>query len=146
MVGGPDSAAAGPGRGDLRASHADREQVIATLKTAFMQGRLTSGELGERAGQVYAARTYAELAEVTADLPAGIAARLPAVRDVRLAVGLILAAVSVLAAIVALQPDNALAFLAAIAAAATILVVPGVTVGLLIDVLHQRRSDRRRSR
>ena len=34
-----------------------------------MQGRLTEEELGERAGQVYASRTYAELAEVTADIP-----------------------------------------------------------------------------
>ena len=70
---GPDSetaAAQGRGRGDLRASHADRERVIGTLKAAFVQGRLTEDELGERAGQVYASRTYAELAEVTADIPA----------------------------------------------------------------------------
>jgi hypothetical protein len=44
--------------------------VIGTLKAAFVQGRLTGEELGERAGQVYASRTYAELAEVTADIPA----------------------------------------------------------------------------
>jgi hypothetical protein len=55
--------------GDLRASHDDREQVIGTLKTAFVQGRLTEEELGVRASQVYAARTYAELAGITADLP-----------------------------------------------------------------------------
>jgi len=55
--------------GDLRASHDDREQVVGTLKTAFVQGRLTEEELGVRAGQVYAARTYAELAGITADLP-----------------------------------------------------------------------------
>jgi len=55
--------------GDLRASHDDREQVIGTLKTAFVQGRLTEEELGGRAGQVYAARTYAELAGITADIP-----------------------------------------------------------------------------
>jgi hypothetical protein len=56
-------------RGHLRASHGDRDRVIATLKDAFVHGRLTSAELGERAGQVYASRTYAELAEVTADIP-----------------------------------------------------------------------------
>jgi len=55
--------------GDLRVSHDDREQVIGTLKTAFVQGRLTEEELGGRAGQVYAARTYAELAGITADIP-----------------------------------------------------------------------------
>jgi Domain of unknown function (DUF1707) len=53
----------------LRASHADREQVIEVLKNAFMQGRLTGEELGARTGQVLAARTYAELDVVTADIP-----------------------------------------------------------------------------
>jgi hypothetical protein len=66
-----DEIAAAEGRGDghLRASHADREQVIGTLKAAFVQGRLTEDELDARVGQVYASRTYAELAEVTADIP-----------------------------------------------------------------------------
>jgi Domain of unknown function (DUF1707) len=57
-------------RGDrLRAGHADREQVIEALKNAFTQGRLTGEELGARTGQVLAARTYAELDAVTADIP-----------------------------------------------------------------------------
>jgi len=58
--------------GHLRASHADREQVIGTLKVAFVQGRLNADELDARVDQVFAARTYAELAEVTADIPAGL--------------------------------------------------------------------------
>ena len=53
----------------LRAGHADREQVIEALKNAFMQGRLTAEELGVGTGQVLAARTYAELGAVTADIP-----------------------------------------------------------------------------
>jgi Domain of unknown function (DUF1707) len=65
------------GRGRLRASHADREHVIDTLKTAFVQGRLTKGELDARVGHTFAARTYAELAAVTADLPAGLASPQP---------------------------------------------------------------------
>ena len=64
------AAAEGRSRGNLRASHADREQVIGALKAAFVQGRLTEDELDARTGQVYASRTYAELAEVTADIPA----------------------------------------------------------------------------
>lgn len=56
----------------LRASHADREQVIEVLKAAFVQGRLTKDELDERAGQALSARTYAELTAVTADLPVGL--------------------------------------------------------------------------
>ena len=59
-------------RGHLRASHADREQVIAMLKVAFVQGRLTKDELDARAGWTFAARTYTELAAITADLPAGL--------------------------------------------------------------------------
>ena len=60
---------AAAGRGRLRAGHADREQVIGTLKAAFAQGRLTEDEFDARMGQVFASRTYAELAEVTADIP-----------------------------------------------------------------------------
>jgi hypothetical protein len=66
--------AAGTGsHGHLRASRADREHAIDVLKAAFVQGRLTQDELDERAGQVFASRTYAELAAVTADIPAGLA-------------------------------------------------------------------------
>src|ERR1700689_1865454 len=73
-----DEIAAGPaGRGRLRASHADREQVIGTLKAAFVQGRLTKDELDLRIGQTLAARTYAELARLTADVPAGLVAAAP---------------------------------------------------------------------
>jgi hypothetical protein len=43
--------------------------VIGTLKAAYVQGRLTEDELDARVEQVYASRTYAELAEVTADIP-----------------------------------------------------------------------------
>jgi hypothetical protein len=59
------------------ASHADREQVIGTLKAAFVQGRVAKDELEVRAGQALAARTYAELAALTADLPAGLADAVP---------------------------------------------------------------------
>ena len=71
MAGPGDEIAAAEGRGDghLRASHADREHVIGTLKAAFVQGRLTEDELDARLDQVYASRTYTELAEVTADIP-----------------------------------------------------------------------------
>jgi len=55
----------------LRASHADREQVIDVLKAAFVQGRLTKDEFDLRVSRAFAARTYAELAGVTADIPAG---------------------------------------------------------------------------
>src|SRR5207248_10675274 len=58
------------GRGHLRAAQADREQAITVLTAAYAQGRLTKDELEERAGRAFASRTYAELAALTADLPA----------------------------------------------------------------------------
>jgi len=69
--------AAAADRGHLRASHADREQAIDLLKAAFVQGRLTTGELDARVGQALAARTQAELATLSADLPAGLIAAPP---------------------------------------------------------------------
>jgi Domain of unknown function (DUF1707) len=62
-------AAAAAGRGHLRASDADREQVLDILKAAFVQGRLVKDELDIRAGQTLSSRTYAELAAITADIP-----------------------------------------------------------------------------
>jgi hypothetical protein len=74
MTAGPgDEKAAGmSGRDRLRPSHADREQVIATLKVAFIQGRLTRDEFDLRVGRVLGSRSYAELDALTADLPAGL--------------------------------------------------------------------------
>ena len=75
MITGPEEGAAA-GHGSLRASHTDREHVIGTLKTAYADGRLDKDELDDRVGMALAARTYAELATVTADIPAGQAAAL----------------------------------------------------------------------
>ena len=66
---GDEMAAAAGSRGRLRASHADREQVIEVLKAAFVQGRLDRDEFGLRVGRALASRTYADLATLTADLP-----------------------------------------------------------------------------
>jgi uncharacterized protein DUF1707 len=63
--------------GHLRASDADREQVVEFLKIAFVQGRLTIDELDARAGQALVSRTYGELAVLTADIPSGPARALP---------------------------------------------------------------------
>jgi hypothetical protein len=54
---------------DLRASDADREQVVEILTAAFVQGRLNLDELGLRAGHALGSRTYAELAATIADIP-----------------------------------------------------------------------------
>lgn len=72
---GGETPAGAPGR--LRASHAGRDRVIDGLKAAFVQGRLDQDELSHRVGQALAARTYADLAALTADLPAGLIAAQP---------------------------------------------------------------------
>lgn len=67
---GNDQAVTAAGRGNLRASHADREQVIGTLKAAFVRGMLAKDEFDLRVSQAFASRTYAELDVITVDLPA----------------------------------------------------------------------------
>ena len=71
--GGQDTA----GLASLRASDADREQIVYLLKAAFLEGLLTRDELGERVGGALTARTHADLAMVTVGIPPGVAAASP---------------------------------------------------------------------
>src|SRR5215468_8074141 len=57
--------------GHLRASDSDRAQVIDDLKAAYVDGLVTKEEFDVRVSHALASRTHAELALVTADLPAG---------------------------------------------------------------------------
>lgn len=54
----------------LRASDADRDAVIDRLREAAGEGRLESDELEQRVDGALRARTYGELEEFLADLPA----------------------------------------------------------------------------
>jgi hypothetical protein len=54
----------------LRASDADRDQVVDLLRAAAGDGRLTADEFTERLEATLSARTYGDLAELTADLVA----------------------------------------------------------------------------
>ena len=56
--------------GELRASHEDRDRVAELLRVAAGDGRLTAEELDERLEKALTARTYAELAALSRDLPA----------------------------------------------------------------------------
>jgi hypothetical protein len=81
MAGREHETPARGGRGRLRASDADRELVIDRIKAAYVYGLVTKDELDARVGLTLLSRTYAELAVVTADLPArpgGLAAQRPA--------------------------------------------------------------------
>ncbi len=70
----------------LRASHADRDQVVELLRIAAGDGRLTAEELDQRLDVALTARTFGELAALTTDLPAvagsAAAAQLPRPKEV----------------------------------------------------------------
>jgi hypothetical protein len=61
----------------LRAADADRAAVAAVLGEHMSAGRLTLDEYDERLTRAYAARTFGELDELTADLPAAATRRPP---------------------------------------------------------------------
>jgi len=68
-------------RSELRASHEDRDRVVELLRVSAGDGRLTADELDERLELAMTARTYGELAQLVADLPAaGSVASAPAPR------------------------------------------------------------------
>jgi hypothetical protein len=56
-------------RASLRASDADREQVVEALRQHHAEGRLTVEELTDRSGQAYTARTLGDLDALASDLP-----------------------------------------------------------------------------
>jgi Domain of unknown function (DUF1707) len=115
MAGPGDEKAAGArGRSYLRASHADREQVIDVLKAAFVQGRLTKDEFDARVGQALASRTHGDLAAVTADVPAGVAGGQPPRTSAR-------------------KPVNQVKVIASGACVICVLAVVGVAAALLIS-------------
>jgi hypothetical protein len=152
------------GQGHLRASHAEREQVVDALQAAFVQGRLTADELDERVGQALAARTYAELAALTTDLPADpdqapapvpapspASARRPqnpvasrAVKAGAGAIGATVIAASVAATVVSGQPAAGViiaVFMLVLAAAATAVVATIIRVALKLES-RQRNHPR----
>lgn len=152
-----------PGHGRLRASHADREQVVDLLKVAFVQGRLTQDELDGRIGQALAARTYAELAALTADLPAepdrtpapvpapaavpAPAQNRSATKAVKVGAGAIGAAIVVLSGTVSALGQPAAAVLLAVfftilAGVATAFVAALIAVSLKVESRRQGRSRR----
>lgn len=66
----------------MRASDADREQVVERLRAAAAEGRLDADELGTRLDAAFAATTDGELEPLTGDLPvpAPQSPRLPGLR------------------------------------------------------------------
>jgi hypothetical protein len=62
----------------VRASDAERDQAAEILRTGYAEGRLSRNELNERLAAAYAAKTRADLHDVTSDLPGAVSA--PAAR------------------------------------------------------------------
>jgi ferric-dicitrate binding protein FerR (iron transport regulator) len=54
----------------MRASDSDRDAVVSDLSENFQAGRLTAAEFDQRMERALAARTWGELRELQADLPA----------------------------------------------------------------------------
>jgi hypothetical protein len=148
---GDHSAAPAGGRGGLRASHADREHVLEVLKDAFVQGRLDHGQLDARVGQALASRTYAELAALTADIPAGQAPRQPArvqnrmpqshpVRNGAIGVGMsvAVAAAAVLGAFILDDQTGVALFM--LGAFIVLVAVPFIIMVTAVTASDQRRS------
>ena len=153
MVVGPGNEPAA-GRGRMRASRGDREQVVDVLKTAFVQERLTKDELDARIAQALAARTYADLDDLVADLPVAaelsplvqlaagpavsvpVAAHVPGRREVRLAVrtgaGALAVVVATVCTVAGLGGNPFLGLAVAVAA----LVLAAVTAGFAALVVH----------
>ena len=117
--------------GQMRSSAAEREHVIDILKTAFADGRLTQDEYEDRVGLALRPLTYGELAELTADLPAGLQGSLrPAPADLP-------------------PPDSRPVNKTAVASLVCALVLPGlpllaVLLGLIAHGQIQGREERGR--
>jgi len=69
----PPRSAGSPGfaQPGMRAASADRDRTIDVLTAAYGEGRLTKEEFDTRCARVLAAKTYADLANIVHDLPAG---------------------------------------------------------------------------
>jgi len=127
-------------RGQLSAAQADREAAIDALKAAYVAGRLSEDEFEARVGQAFASRTHADLAAITADIPAAQvpaqAARMPD-RVVAWSTGVIIAAAALGGAL--LIGGSAL-----ILWAITMTGVLLFTVSVLLNERQERQSRTRR--
>jgi len=147
VAAGPAGAA---GRGRLRASHADRDQVIDALKAAYVEGRLTKDEFDARVSQSLVSRTYAELAVTTVDIPARpTVVRRPrqperAVQPVLRPGPVIMAGTMLTAAMIeaAFLTGNAIVFVAAFTTLITYLITMFIGGTQMLVTRYERRAAR----
>jgi hypothetical protein len=147
VIKGPGNERPAPA-GRLRASHADREQVIGTLKAAFVQGRLAKDEFDVRVGHALAARTHAELAAVTADIPVDPTGDRPARAPAQPALGVksgacVTVAAALLAAVLwaaAVVAGSAAALAAALAVSGVVILTSFVTCDQVRELQRRKHS------
>jgi Domain of unknown function (DUF1707) len=152
MPGPGDEMAAAEGRGDLRASRADREQAIELLKASFVEDRLTKDELDTRVGQALASRTHADLAAVTSDLHAWPAAARPAAARppstpartlataARRSGVCVLAAFAIVGVVALTNAEHLAAFLAYCGVVAAVIAASGFLGYGVVDAWQEHRS------
>ena len=150
-VPGRDISSAAGHRGHLRASHADRDDVIGTLTTAFVQGRLDKDEFDQRVGDTLSSRTYSELAALTADLPVSLtSARMrrrpampqPALPPVSKPLLWVSVAITVLAAVsaaIAFLFNDGVAFVLVMLSVFVFLLAAPLSWGLIFDCRQRKR-------
>jgi hypothetical protein len=146
---GDEKTAAAAANGRLRAAHADRDHVIDVLKAAFVQGRLAKNEFDLRVSQTLTSRTYGDLAALTADLPAGLAATavprkpapVPGQPQVNQPLMWSTGALTLVgvASIVAALPTNG--FLLLVAGVLTVLICAPVAGTLMLDLWRGKRPS-----
>jgi hypothetical protein len=141
---GPADERATP-RDRLRASHADREQAISALKIGFVQGRLAKDQFDARVGQALAARTHAELAVITADIPVDPVGAWPSARPaLGVKSGICVTALAALLAAVlwsaAWSAGSAAAGTAALAVSGIVIFIVSVTGYQMCESRHPGRS------
>ena len=143
MTTGPEDARTAAGRVHRGASQADHEGVIEALKAAFVAGRLTEEEFEAWVGQAFAARSRADLAAITADIPVGPAGP-AAARPARMPDRVVAGGTGVIIAAAALGGAVLIGGSALILWAITMAGVLLFTVSLLLAVRQERRTRGRR--
>jgi hypothetical protein len=155
---GDERTAAAGGGGHLQVSRTDRERVIELLKDAFVQDRLTQEELDTRVGLALASRTYADLADLTADIPVGPVAAGPAAggpaaepagspaRTLAKAArrsGICMLAAFALVGVAVLTQSGPLTGMAFLSALIAVLAASSFLGYGVVDAWHERRSRKR---
>ncbi len=128
MTAGYGYPAAGGEWRQLRAADADRDRVAGLLSTAYAEGRLAKDEYDARLDSALAARTYADLDQLVADLPLPEAAVAPAET----------------AAVAEVPETNGLAMTSLVCGVAQFVVGPLATIPAIV-LGHMARSQIRRT-